>query len=147
MRNEYSGNGAGKLRPDSSTHRVILRADVSALSNRRMIENSEARPTTPRNEAMRESWDKNAAERRDPGRVFWITYNKCLCGCDGPLVRRKLARQQHFFLQRHDTRLKSLALRVVRGEASADEIPELTKRLSSSIKFLKKMPELRKAFE
>jgi hypothetical protein len=43
--------------------------------------------------------------------------------------------------------LKSLALRVVRGEASADEIPELTKRLSSSIKFLKKMPELRKAFE
>ena len=145
MRNEYSGNGAGKLRPDSSTHRVILRADVSALSNRRMIENSEACPTTPRNEAMRESWDKMRPSAGILAEYFGSP--KCLCGCDGPLVRRKLARQQHFFLQRHDTRLKSLALRVVRGEASADEIPELTKRLSSSIKFLKKMPELRKAFE
>jgi hypothetical protein len=35
----------------------------------------------------------------------------------------------------------------VRGEASSDQIPDFTRDLRSSIKFLKKMPELRKAFE
>jgi hypothetical protein len=56
-------------------------------------------------------------------------------------------RKQHFFLQGHDSKLKALALKIVRGEASADQIPDFTRDLRSCIKFLKKMPELRKAFE
>jgi hypothetical protein len=43
-----------------------------------------------------------------------------LCECAGPLVRQKHPRKQHFLLQGRDAKLKSLALKIVRGEASAD---------------------------
>ena len=49
--------------------------------------------------------------------------------------------------QGHEAELKALALKVVQGEASPDEIPDYTKDLREMIRFLKKMPELRKAFE
>ena len=77
----------------------------------------------------------------------WFAHPVCLCGCDGPLVRYKNPRKQHFFLQGHDAKLQSLAAKILRGEASKDEIPEHTRNLRSCIRFLKKMPELQKAFE
>ncbi|HUJ72110.1 MAG TPA: hypothetical protein VLZ30_07685 [Verrucomicrobiae bacterium] len=40
-----------------------------------------------------------------------------------------------------------MAAKILRGEASKDEIPEHTRNLRSCIRFLKKMPELQKAFE
>jgi hypothetical protein len=39
-----------------------------------------------------------------------------------------------------------LALKVVRGEASPDEIPDYTRNRSDLLRFLRKMPELWKAF-
>ena len=108
-------------------------------------EQSEKRPTTPRSEAMRAAWVKRRASAAKE--AAWFADPVCLCGCDGPLVRQKNPRKQHFFLQGHDTKLKALAIEIVRGEASSDQIPDFTRDLRSSIKFLKKMPELRKAFE
>ena len=108
-------------------------------------ENLAKRPATPRSEAMRKAWDKRRESAAKTARYFADPV--CLCGCDGPLVRQKNPRKQHFFLQGHDAKLKALALKIVRGEASADQIPDVTRDLKSSIKFLKKMPELRKAFE
>jgi hypothetical protein len=106
---------------------------------------NEKRPATPLSEAMRAAW----AKRRESAAMTakWFAHPVCLCGCDGPLVRQKNPRKQHFFLQGHDSKLKALALKIVRGEASSDQIPDFTRDLKSSIKFLKKMPELRKAFE
>ena len=103
------------------------------------------RPTTPRSEVMRRAWLKRRASAKMEAE--WFANPTCLCGCDGPLVRIKNPRKQHFFLQGHDARLQSLALKIVRGEASQDEIPDHTKNLRGCIRFLKKMPELRKAFE
>ena len=77
----------------------------------------------------------------------WFDHPVCLCGCEGPLVRIKRTRKQHCFLQGHEAKLKALALKVVRGEASPDEIPDYVKNLRDLIRFLKKMPELRKAFQ
>jgi hypothetical protein len=76
----------------------------------------------------------------------WFDHPVCLCGCEGHLVRIKRTRKQHCFLQGHEAKLKALAAQVVRGEASPDEIPDVTKSLSGFIPFLKKRPELRKAF-
>jgi hypothetical protein len=108
-------------------------------------EPSEKRPATPRSEAMRAAWDKRRESAAKTARYFAAPV--CLCGCDGPLVRQKNPRKQHFFLQGHDAKLKALAIKIVRGEASSDQIPDFTRDLRSSIKFLKKFPELRKAFE
>jgi hypothetical protein len=79
--------------------------------------------------------------------LAWVDHPVCLCGCEGPLVRIKRTRKQQCFLQGHEAKLKALALKVVRGEASPDEIPDYVKNLRGLIRFLKKMPELRKAFE
>src|ERR1035437_9460996 len=108
-------------------------------------DNLEKRPATPRSEAMRKAWDKRRASAAKTAQYFADPV--CLCGCDGPLVRQKNPRKQHFFLQGHDAKLKALAIKIVRGEASSDQIPDFTRDLRSSIKFLKKFPELRKAFE
>ena len=113
--------------------------------NTKQSENPEKRPATPRSEAMRAAWAKRRESAKKTAEYFADPV--CLCGCDGPLVRQKNPRKQHFFLQGHDAKLKALALKIVRGEASSDQIPDFTRDLKSSIKFLKKMPELRKAFE
>lgn len=89
-------------------------------------------------------WDRHRARRKLA--VAWFDHPICLCGCEGPLVRIKLTRKQHCFLQGHEAKLKALALKIVRGEASPDEMPDYTKNLSDLIRFLRKMPELRKAF-
>lgn len=107
--------------------------------------NSEKRPATPRSEAMRKAWDKRRASAAKTAKYF--AHPVCLCGCHGPLGRQKNPRKQHFFLQGHDAKVKALALKIVRGEASSQEIPDFTRNLRGCIKFLKKMPELRKAFE
>lgn len=106
---------------------------------------NEKRPATPRSEVMRAAW----AKRRESAaqEAAWFASPVCLCGCDGPLVRQKNPRKQHFFLQGHEAKLQALAVRIVQGEASSDQIPDFATNLRNCIKFLKKMPELRKAFE
>jgi hypothetical protein len=90
-------------------------------------------------------WDRHRARRKLA--FEWFDHPVCLCGCEGPLARIKLTRKQHCFLQGHACRLEILAAQVVRGEASPDEIPDVTKSLSGFIPFLKRRPELWKAFE
>lgn len=107
-------------------------------------ENSEARKS-PGFQAAEGLWAKVRARRAFA--FAWFDHPVCLCGCEGPLVRIKNTRKQHCFLQGHEAKLKAVALKVARGEASSDEIPAYVKNLSGLIRFFRKMPELRKAFE
>ena len=123
----------------------ILCLRIPGVSNRRMAtENPDARKSL-RSDAVHSAWDKHRASRKLA--FTWFAHPACLCGCQGPLARIKNTRKQHCFLQGHEAKLKALALKIVRGEASSDQIPDFTRDLKSSIKFLKKMPEFRKAFE
>jgi hypothetical protein len=94
---------------------------------------------------MRRAWIKRRASAAME--ADWFAHPVCLCGCDGPLVRQKNPRKQHVFLRGHDAKLQSLASKILRGEASKDQIPEITKALRNFIGFLKELPELRKVFE
>ena len=123
----------------------ILRLRIPGVSNRRMAtENPDAQKSL-RSETVHGAWDKHRASRKLA--FAWFAHPACLCGCQGPLVRIKNTRKQHCFLQGHEAKLKALALRVTQGEASFDEISDYTRDLREMIRFLKKMPELRKAFE
>jgi hypothetical protein len=106
-------------------------------------ENPDARKSL-RSEAVHSAWDKHRASRKLAFEFF--AHPACLCGCQGPLARIKNTRKQHCFLQGHEAKLKALALKVVQGEESPDEIPDYTKDLRDLIRFLRKFPELRKAF-
>jgi hypothetical protein len=111
-------------------------------------EKSENAPASPRSEAMRAAWAKRkASAAREAARCEeWFANPVCFCSCNKPLVRQKNPRKQRFFLQGHDAKLKALAARIVKGEASKNEIPGFAKDLRSNIKFLMMMPELRPAF-
>src|SRR5438477_9632431 len=99
----------------------------------------------PHSEAMRRAWAKyrESAARE----AAWFAHPTCLCGCGRPLARNNNIRKQHFFLQGHAANLKALLERILGGNASSDEIPDDTRNLRSCIRFLKRMPELRKGFE
>ena len=75
----------------------------------------------------------------------WSASPVCLCGCLGPLVRRKNRKESHF-IRGHDARLKSLARKVLRGEAEPTAIPEIARAMKSLLAFLLKDPELAKLF-
>jgi hypothetical protein len=76
----------------------------------------------------------------------WIEHPVCLCGCSESLVRSTSEARQSLFKPGHDSRLKSLAARVVKGTASPDEIPAIARALQERIGFLKSRPELAAAF-
>src|ERR1035437_5624173 len=107
-------------------------------------ENPDARKSL-RSEAVHSAWNKHRASRKLAFEFF--AHPACLCGCQGPLARIKDRSKQHCLLQVHEAKLKALAFKVGQGEASPDEMPDYTKDLREMIRFLKKMPELRKSFE
>src|ERR1019366_9566569 len=114
------------------------------VSNGRMAtENPDARKSM-RSDAVHGAWDKHRVSRKLA--FAWFAHPACLCVCQCPLARIKNTRKQHCFLQGHEAKLKALALKVVQREASPDEISDYTKDLRDLIRFLRKFPELRKAF-
>jgi hypothetical protein len=75
----------------------------------------------------------------------WRASPVCLCGCRGPLVRRK-NRKESLFLRGHDARLHSLARKVLRGEAEPTAIPKIARAMKSRLAFLLTDPELARLF-
>jgi hypothetical protein len=106
-------------------------------------ENSEMAPISSRSESMRRAWSRRRAIATIEEE--WSASPVCLCGCGGPLVRRK-NRRESLFIRGHDARLKSLARKVLRGEAEPTVIPEIARVMKSRLAFLLKDPELAKLF-
>src|ERR1022692_4250313 len=106
-------------------------------------ENSEMAPISSRSESMHRAWTRRRASASMEAE--WSASPVCLCGCLGPLVRRKNRKESHF-IRGHDARLKSLARKVLRGEAEPTAIPEIARAMKSRLAFLLKDPELAKLF-
>ena len=76
----------------------------------------------------------------------WTEHPVCLCGCGEELPRPKPNARQSLFRVGHDSRLKSLAARVIKGAASRDQIPAIARAFRDRIGFLRTRPELAAAF-
>ena len=100
--------------------------------------------TSTRREAMARSWATRKANAA--AESLWWERPVCLCGCGEQLVRHRNPDRQRLFKPGHDARLKSVAAAVIAGEVSGDTIPLAAKVLRDRIGFLKRRPELRKAF-
>src|ERR1035441_8192233 len=123
----------------------ILCPHMPGVFNGRMASNELDQPQKVRGfGAVGTLWDRHRARRKLA--FSWFDHPVCLCGCEGPLVRIKNTRKQHCFLQGHEAKLQVLALKVVKGEASPDAISDYTRDRSDLLRFLRKMPELWKAF-
>src|ERR1039457_380215 len=107
------------------------------------LENSEVVSVSRRSESMRRAWSRRRASAAIEAE--WSASPVCLCGCRGPLVRRK-NRKESLFIRGHDTRLKSLARKVLRGDEEPTAIPEIARAMKSRLAFLLKDPELAKLF-
>jgi hypothetical protein len=79
-----------------------------------MNESNEPKKSPARAAAMARIW----AARRE-----WAKNPTCCCGCGAKLEISKNPKQQRFFCQGHDGRLYSFLRKVIRGEASRQDIP------------------------
>ena len=148
MRNMYSGNGAGNLRPDSRhIGGNLALAYVHSFQwdmDTKQSETSEKRPAASRSEAMRAAWAKRRANAGVEAE--WLTHPLCCCGCSAPLEVAKKPENQRFFKPGHDSALKSLLRKINRGEAKRDDIPQAARANLARIKFIQADPEFQKAF-
>jgi len=93
---------------------------------------------------MRRAWIKRRASAAMVAE--WFAHPICLCGCGGPLARIKNPRRQHFFLQGHDARLKSLLRKVLNGEVPREQIPAAARANLAKLKFVQASAEFKRAF-
>ena len=123
----------------------ILCRNIFAIFNGRMqTEESESAPPTRRSESMKKAWEKRRAAATMEAE--WFASPVCLCGCGEGLTRHASAERQPLFRRGHDARLKSLARKVLRGDAEPAVIPEIARAMKSRLAFLLKDPELAKLF-
>ena len=69
------------------------------------------------------------------------TPTRCCCGCGESVPTKRL------FKIGHDGRLHGLLIRILKGKASADQIPQEARQNIDRIGFIQKHPELREAFK
>src|ERR1035437_9407153 len=102
------------------------------------------RPTTPRSEAMRATWEKRRASAAMGAE--WLSHPECCCGCRAWLEVAKNQEHQSSFKPGHDAALKSLLRKINRGEAKREDIPQAARANVARIKFIQADPEFQKAF-
>jgi hypothetical protein len=102
-----------------------------------MTDSTEPKKNTARAAAMAKVW----AARRG-----WAMAPVCCCGCDTRLPVAKNEKRQRLFCQGHDGRLHSLLKKVLRGEASRQDIPQAARANLTRIGFIQRDRELKKAF-
>src|ERR1039458_4708232 len=107
-------------------------------------EKSEKRPATPRSEAMRAAWAKRRANAGVEAE--WLAQPECCCGCAARLDVAKNPEHQSSFKPGHDSALKSLLRKIIRGDAKRDDIPQAARANLARIKFIQADPEFQKAF-
>src|ERR1039458_10201966 len=107
-------------------------------------ETSEKRPTTPRSEAMRAAWEKRHASAAIGAE--WLAHPVCCCGCSARLEVAKNPERQSSFKPGHDSALKSLLRKIIRGAAKSEDIPQAAPANLARIKFIQADPEFQKAF-
>ena len=102
-----------------------------------MSDTMETKKSTTRAAAMAKTW----AVRRE-----WAANPVCCCGCGTKLVVSKNPEQQRLFAQGHDGRLHKFLRKVLRGEASRQDIPVAARANLARIKFIQNDREIQKAF-
>jgi hypothetical protein len=105
---------------------------------------TEQRPATARSEAMRKAWEKRRASAAlEAG---WLAHPVCCCGCSARLDVAKNPENQRFFKPGHDSALKSLLRKIIRGEAKREDIPQAARANVARIKFIQADPGFQEAF-
>lgn len=107
-------------------------------------EKPDNRLTSPRSEAMQKAWAKRRASAA--AEAEWFEHPVCLCGCGEALAVHKSRDKQRFFRPGHDSKLKSVAAKIVKGEADRNAIPAVAKLMKAHLAFLQKDAELAKVF-
>ena len=79
-------------------------------------------------------------------RRAWAQAPVCCCGCNTTLAANKNPKRQSLFAQGHDGRLHSLLMKVLRGDASRQDIPMAARANLARIKFIQADPALQRAF-
>ena len=102
-----------------------------------MSDTAETKKSTARAAAMAKTW----AARRE-----WAANPMCCCGCGAKLAIAKNPEQQRLFAQGHDGRLHKFLRKVLRGEASRQDIPVAARANLARIKFIQNDREIQKAF-
>jgi hypothetical protein len=110
----------------------------------KQFQTSEKRPAASRSEAMRKAWEKRRASTTIEAK--WLAQPVCCCGCRTRLEVAKNPEHQSSFKPGHDSRLKSILRRVLRGEANHQDIPRAARANVARIKFIQADPEFQKAF-
>src|ERR1017187_7246982 len=87
-----------------------------------------------------------AMARSCAARHEWAANPVCCCGCGAKLVVSKAPEQQRLFCQGHDGRLYKFLRRVLRGEASRQDIPVAARANLARIRFVQKDREILNAF-
>ena len=110
----------------------------------KQFQTSEKRPAASRSEAMRKAWEKRRASTTIEAK--WLAQPVCCCGCRTRLEVAKNPEHQSSFKPGHDSRLKSILRRVLRGEANHQDIPRAARANVARIKFIQADSEFQKAF-
>ena len=97
----------------------------------------EIKKSTARAAAMAKTW----AARRE-----FAANPVCCCGCGAKLAVGKDPEHQRLFCQGHDGRLHKLLRKVLRGEASRQDIPAAARANLARIGFVQKDREILNAF-
>ncbi len=105
---------------------------------------NEKHPTTSRSEAMRAAWAKRRATAGVDAE--WLAHPVCCCGCSARLDVAKNPENQRFFKPGHDSALKSLLRKIIRGEAKREDIPQAARANVARIKFIQADPGFQEAF-
>jgi hypothetical protein len=105
---------------------------------------TEQRPATARSEAMRKAWEKRRASAALEAE--WLAHPVCCCGCSARLDVAKNPENQRFFKPGHDSALKSLLRKIIRGEAKREDIPQAARANVARIKFIQADPGFQEAF-
>lgn len=79
-------------------------------------------------------------------RCIWRESPTCCCGCGTELAISKDPKRQRLFCQGHDGRLHAFLAKVLRGEASRQDIPLAARANLARIGFIQRDRELQKAF-
>src|ERR1017187_4138203 len=76
----------------------------------------------------------------------WLAHPICCCGCSARLAVAQNPERQSPFKPGHDSALKSLLRKIIRGEAKREDIPQAARANLARIKFIQADPEFQKAF-
>jgi hypothetical protein len=102
-----------------------------------MSDTTETKKSMARAAAMAKTWAARREFAADP---------VCCCGCGAKLAVGKDPEHQRLFCQGHDGRLHKLLRRVLRGEASRQDILGAARANLARIKFIQGDREMQKAF-